>query len=110
MTSNLFLMLAVICCAVSGLLTEAIKKWCENCGKTACPNLIALIDALIVGCGGTIVAYVFMGVSFTAANIICIPLMGMAVWIGSMVGYDKVTQLIGEILGRKTKSDEIEQG
>jgi hypothetical protein len=30
MTATLFVILAVICCAVSSLLTEGIKQWFKN--------------------------------------------------------------------------------
>lgn len=101
MTITLFIVLATICCAVSGLLTEGIKKWFQNAGKEYSANLIALIDALVVGCGGTAVAYVLLGVAFTLPNVLCLILMTVVVWLGSMIGYDKVMQLIAQIASAK---------
>ena len=101
MTITLFVLLATICCAVSGLLTEGIKIWFKNAGKDYSANLIALIDALVVGCGGTAIAYILMGVAFTLPNILCLILMTAVVWLGSMIGYDKVMQLIAQIAGTK---------
>ena len=97
MTITLFIMLATICCAVSGLLTEGIKMWFKNANKNYSANLIALIDALVVGCGGTAIAYILMGIAFTLPNILCLLLMTGVVWLGSMIGYDKVMQLIAQI-------------
>lgn len=94
MTTTMFILLATICSAASGLLTEGIKTWFKNAGKDYSANLIALINAFVVGCGGTAIAYVLMGIVFTLPNILCLVLMAFVVWIGSMVGYDKVLQLI----------------
>lgn len=101
MTITLFIILATICCAVSGLLTEGIKAWFKNAGKEYSANLIALIDALVVGCGGTAIAYVLLGIAFTLPNILCLVLMVGTIWLGSMVGYDKVMQLITQIASTK---------
>lgn len=101
MTITLFIVLATICCAVSGLLTEGIKAWFKNAGKEYSANLIALIDALVVGCGGTAIAYVLLGIAFTLPNILCLVLMIGVVWLGSMIGYDKVMQLITQIASIK---------
>ena len=97
MSVTIFITLATICCAASGLLTEAIKMWYQNAAKEYSANLIALINAFIVGCGGTAVSYVLLGIPFTLPNILCLVLMTAVVWMGSMVGYDKVMQLITQI-------------
>ena len=38
-----------------------------------------------------------MGVKWTVNNIICMILMGICVWVGSMIGYDKIVQLVKQI-------------
>ena len=101
MTISMFIMIATICCAVSVLLTEGIKVWCKNANKNCSANLIALINALVVGGGGTAITDVFMDIPFTLSNILCIALMVVTVWLGSMVGYDKVIQLITQITAKK---------
>lgn len=103
MTITLFIILATICCAVSSLLTEGIKQWFVNkAQKNYSANLIALINAVVVGCGGTAIAYVLMGIAFTLPNILCLVLMCGVVWLGSMIGYDKVMQLVKQISTTKT--------
>ena len=97
MTIQLFITLLVALCAVSGLLTEAIKKWFENKQKNPSANLIAVIDALVVGGGGMVAAYTWLSIPFVLPNIITIAAMIFLVAIGSMVGYDKVIQLITQI-------------
>ncbi len=95
MTIELFLFLFTIGSLVSSLLTEALKKL----NKTLSTNIIALIDAAMVGIGGTISAYILMGISWTPVNIICIILMTFCIWIGSMIGYDKVMQTLSQLKG-----------
>lgn len=101
MTITIFLLLIAICSAVSSLLTEGIKIWCKNAGKNYSANLIALINAVVVGCGGTAITYILMGIAFTLPNILCLVLMTGAIWLGSMIGYDKVIQLITQITNMK---------
>jgi hypothetical protein len=36
-------------------------------------------------------------IPWTVNNIICLILMGIAVWIASMIGYDKVIQLLKQL-------------
>ena len=101
MTVTMFILLIAICSAVSSLLTEGIKTWFKNANKDYSANLIALINAVVVGCGGTAITYVLMGITFTLSNILCLVLMAGAVWLGSMIGYDKVIQLITQITNMK---------
>lgn len=103
MSTTLFTLLLTIFSAVSVLLTEAIKKSFDNSGKKYSANVLALINALVVGCGGTAVVYLLLGIPFVLTNIVCLLLMSGAVWIGSMVGYDKVKQLIIQISEIKNK-------
>ena len=95
MTIELFLFLFTIGSLVSSLLTEALKKL----NKTLSTNIIALIDAVMVGFGGTISAYVLMGIAWTPVNIVCMILMTFCIWIGSMIGYDKVMQTLAQLKG-----------
>ena len=93
MTIEIFLFLFTIGSLISALLTEAIKKLDLNLGI----NIIALIDAVIVGLLGTIAFYIIMGIVWSPANIVCIFLMTLCIWIGSMIGYDKVMQTIAQL-------------
>ena len=95
MTIQLFMFLFSIGSLVSSLITEAIKKAYMNVSS----NIIALIDAVVVGVIGTVFAYILMGITFNLPNIICIFIMAVCIWIGSMVGFDKVKQTINQIKG-----------
>lgn len=97
MTITLFITILTVGAAVTSLLTEAIKKAYSNAGKEYSANMIALINAIVVGCGGTAVTYMLLGVDWTVNNIICLILMGVSVWTGSMIGYDKIVQLLEQL-------------
>ncbi len=94
MTITLFLSLFTIGSMVSSLLTEAIKKAVSLSVST---NIIALIDAIVVGAAGACAAYVLLGIPFNLQNDICIILMTICIWVGSMIGYDKVIQTISQL-------------
>lgn len=98
MTIQLFLLILTVAAVVCSLITQAVKKFMDEAGWKYSSNLVVLVVAFVVGTGGTAILYIFMGVPFTVINIICMILMGLAVWVGSMVGYDKVTQLIQQII------------
>ena len=97
MTITLFIMIFTIGAAAASLLTEAVKKAYQNAGKQYSANVIALIDAVIVGGAGTAAAYILMGIPWTVNNTVCLALMIVLVWIGSMIGYDKIIQLFTQI-------------
>lgn len=97
MTLTLFLTLLVILAVVVSLITEAVKKFLDDTEVNYSSNVVVLIIALIVGAGGTALAYIFLGIPFTTPNILCIALMAVAVWVGAMVGYDKVLQMIEQV-------------
>lgn len=92
MTIELFITLFGVGSVLSSLLTEALKK-----SLTISSNIIALIDAVIVGGVGCFVYYFLTGVQITPINAIYAVLMALCVWLGSMVGYDKVMQTLKQI-------------
>lgn len=97
MTVTLFATILTIGAMLNALLTEAIKKAYENEGKEYSPNVVALADALIIGGAGTAAVYMLMDIPWTVNNIICLLIMIVAVWIASMIGYDKVLQLAKQV-------------
>lgn len=97
MTVTLFATILTIGAMVNALLTEAIKKMYENDHKEYSANVVALADAIIVGGLGTAAVYMLLGIPWTVNNIICLLIMTVAVWVASMVGYDKVLQLAKQV-------------
>lgn len=97
MSITLFITMFAVGSAAAALLTEAVKKFYSNASKECSPNVVALVDAVVIGAGGTAVVYMLMNIPWTVNNIICLILMAVCVWIGSMIGYDKVIQLLKQI-------------
>lgn len=97
MTLTLFVTLLVVLAVCVSLITEAVKKFLDDAGVKYSSNMVVLIVAVIVGAGGTALMYLFLGIAFTPPNIVCIVLMAVAVWVGAMVGYDKVVQMIEQL-------------
>ena len=97
MTITLFITMFTIGSALCTLLTEAVKKAFQNAGKEASAKVLALVDAVAVGGIGTAVSYILMGIDWTINNIICLALMIVAVWVGSMIGWDKVEQMLEQL-------------
>lgn len=93
MTIELFIFMLTIGAMISSLLTQAMKQAFKNISS----NILALIDAIIIGIIGMVLFYFLMGIPFTLQNIICIPLMALCIWIGSMIGYDKCLQTLEQI-------------
>lgn len=96
MTVTMFLTLLSAFSILSGLVVEAIKKIISNKVNLAY-NLVALVVALIIGCGGTLIYYQLTGIAFTVNNVIYAVLMGFASSLVAEVGYDKVIQTIKQI-------------
>ena len=103
MTVTLFISILTFGSLVCSLITEAIKKSFQIAGKEVSANIIALIDAVVVGGLGTAAEYILMDIPWSVNNIICLLLMIVAVWIGAMVGYDKVIQTIEQLLRKGQK-------
>lgn len=99
MTIDLFITMFTIGSLACTVLTEAIKQMFANAGKEVSPNLLALIDAVVVGVLGTTTAYILMGVEWNTNNIICLVLMAVCIWLGSMLSFDKIKQLLEQIRG-----------
>ena len=94
MTIQIFLILLTLFSTLTSLLTEGVKNFLDGLNIKYASNIVVLAAAALVGGLGTIAAYLLAGLPFTMVNIICIPLMIVANWLGSMVGYDKVKQAI----------------
>lgn len=100
MTVTVFLILLTAFATITALVTETVKKFLDAQKITYASNVVVLIVAMIIGCGGTAVYYVNYQVPFSALNSVYLALMGIANWVGAMIGYDKVKQAIAQ-LGEK---------
>ena len=95
MTVTMFATLLVVLAVAVSLITQAVKSFLGERKYSA--NLVVLVVSIIVGAAGCVLTYMFKGVPFTPPNIACIFLMALAVWVGAMVGYDKVLQMIDQM-------------
>lgn len=103
MTLTLFMTLLVVMAVCVSLITEAVKKFLDDTGVKYSSNMVVLLVAIVVGVGGTALVYLFAGIPFTIPNIVCIVLMAVAIWVGAMVGYDKVLQMVEQFKNIKIK-------
>lgn len=90
---------------LAGLVTEAVKKICEN-RDSDCP------ENLTAGCASVVLAVVYgaavsvAGGGWTAQSIVCTIVLAILSWLCSMLGYDKVTQTIAQLAERIKAQDE----
>ena len=94
MSISLFVSIFVAGGLATMLLTQSIKQFYYNRGSQASPNVIALINALVVGGLGTAFAYMLLNIPWTVNNILCLIAMIVLVWMGSMLGYSKILETI----------------
>ena len=85
----------------AGLMTEAVKKILNDLEVKYHSNIVAGIVSFILAiCVG--VSYVILaGIGFTSHSIIYIAILAVMSWLCSMVGYDKVTQVITQLKNNK---------
>lgn len=93
MTIELFMYLFTIGSAFSSLFTQTCKKTFTGVSS----NILALVSAVIVGVFGSVFSYLYLNIDFSAQNIMCIVMMTVCIWIGSMLGYDKVIQTLKQL-------------
>ena len=97
MTVELFLILLTAFSTATSLVTEAVKKVLNNVGVKYAADVVVLVVSIAVGGFGMASYYTIADIAFTSTNIVCIGFMIVANWLGSMVGYDKVTQALGQL-------------
>ena len=100
MTVSMFLILLTAFSLIVGLIVQALKKLLDSLNVSYSTNVVAVAASAVVGIGGTAVYYIIAGIPFSAVNIICMLLMGVATAVGAMVGYDKVIQTIKQIMSK----------
>lgn len=83
--------------AVTALVTQAVKAFLDSLKVRYVSNIVVLVIALAVGCGGTALFYENNQIPFNALTSVWLALMGIANWMTAMVGYDKVKQMLMQI-------------
>lgn len=94
MTLTLFITLVTILSLVSSLITEGIKKAFPDLKKS---TLVVAILAVVIGWGGGVITYIFMGIPFNLISILSLVLLAPAIWLTATLGYDKVIEVLEQI-------------
>lgn len=96
MNLELFLTSLLVCSAVTGLTTEAIKTLLTEHNKTYHANTLAGIVAVVASSALGIGYTVLTGSAFTSETVTFIISLVFMSWLCAMVGYDKVVQTISQ--------------
>lgn len=96
MNLEVFLIVLMITSTLTGLVTEAIKKILTEYNRTYRANTLAGIVATVLSAAIGVGCIIVTGGVFTAQTIVSIVVLIFLSWLGSMVGYDKVMQAIGQ--------------
>lgn len=103
-SAQIFLTGMIVSSALTGLVTEAVKKILDECNKKyACNTLAGLVSVLVsTGIGAGYIT--INNIGFTPEVITYWVGLIFMTWLCSMVGYDKVIQTISQF--RKTEAEE----
>ena len=93
---EMFLIGLGIVSTLTSLVTEAVKKILIEHEINYCANTLTGIVAAILSIAIGISYIVIANVGFTAQSIVCIIAMSFISWLCSMIGYDKVIQVINQ--------------
>ncbi len=107
MTVKVFVMLFMAYAIVSPLITMAVKKMLDDLNRKYASDIVVLIISAIVSICGTVLYYTYMAIPFTAINIAFIAVLWIFVWVGSMIGYDKVKEAIEQIIALKSSNTDV---
>ena len=94
MNVTMFMMLLATLSSLTCLCVEGVKKILDELKIKYASNIVACIVGCVVGIGGTAAYYTLNCIAFTSVNVTAMLIMGLAVSLGSMVGYDKIVQAI----------------
>lgn len=94
MTIELFIMLLAFFSAVTGLVTEGIKRTFLVNAETVAYKVTAIVVAVVIGVVGMLVYYVLNSIGIDLNNVIFAILMGFASGLVAMNGYDTVHDVL----------------
>lgn len=96
MSYSIFLLGLLAASTLTGLVTEAIKKELDECGKSYKSNLLAGIVALVISAALAVGYTVMTETAWTAQLAVIATALVLLSWLCAMLGYDKVIQAIGQ--------------
>lgn len=96
MSLEVFLLGLLIVSTLTGLFTEAIKKWLDERGKKYYPNALAGCVAIGLSIAVGIAYIILVGAALNAQTAVYLIALILLSWLCAMVGYDKVMQAIAQ--------------
>lgn len=96
MTIEIFLLGLLIVSVLTGLFTEAIKKWLQERGKEYYPNALAGYVSIALSIAVGIAYIIVTGTALNARMAVFLIALVLLSWLCAMVGYDKVIQAISQ--------------
>ena len=96
MTLQIFLLGLLIISTLTGLVTEAIKVWLTERGKTYHANALAGYVAIILSVAVGAAYIVLTQTALNAQMAVYLIALVFLSWLSAMVGYDKVIQAISQ--------------
>ena len=99
MTVQIAMFLLTITAAMTSLITEAVKKTV----KTDKPTIVAAIVSVITGIGVPIGYLILNHMAITAQDIVYIVAMVVLTWLCATLGYDKIIEVISQIVKGEAK-------
>lgn len=105
MTLEIFLLGLLVVSVLTGLFTEAIKKWLQERNKKYYPNALAGYVAIGLSIAVGIAYVIINGATINARMAVYIIALVLLSWLCAMVGYDKVIQAISQFKTYKTKGE-----
>lgn len=96
MTLEIFLFGLLVVSVLTGLVTEAIKKWLQERDKHYYPNSLAGCVAVGLSIAVGIAYVIVTGAAINAQMTVYLIALVLLSWLCAMVGYDKVIQAISQ--------------
>lgn len=96
MSLEVFLLGLLIVSTLTGLFTEAIKKWLDERGKKYYSNALAGYVAIGLSIAVGIAYIILVGAVLNAQTAVYLIALILLSWLCAMVGYDKVMQAIAQ--------------
>lgn len=100
---DVFLFGLLITSALTGLVTEALKKIFAEYNVKYRANTLAGVVAFILSAAIGTGYIILMNMEFGVQMVVCLIAQMFMSWLCAMVGYDKVIQTVSQL---KTRSDE----
>lgn len=96
MSLEIFLLGLLIVSTLTGLFTEAIKKWLDERGRKYYSNALAGYVAIGLSIAVGIAYIILVGAVLNAQTAVYLIALILLSWLCAMVGYDKVMQAIAQ--------------